>query len=207
MSGNELWIRSRQLDKADDFPQLVALLGDPEMAQQRSLRGYILMALSRWPDPVATTALIDAYRSDPSVKNRRVAAYLLSERGERDVEPVLIDALKDDDQRTRIHAARGLSRTGSERAVAALVAALDDPSGGVREDAVSALGRIGGPEVVEPLTRALEDKRLLVRLRATRNLARVGAKSALPVMRRARDHTWPPWRFFMSADIRALQRQ
>ncbi len=207
MSGNELWIKSRQLDKADDFPGLVELLADPEMVRHRSLRGYILMALSRWPDPVSTAVLVNAYRRDPSDKNRRVAAYLLSERADTEVEPVLIEVLKDTDRRTRIHAARGLSRTGSELAVAALVTALDDPSGGVRQDVVSALGRIGGPEVVEPLIDALEDRRLLVRLRATRNLARLGATSALPAMRRARDRTWPPWRFFMSADIRALKRQ
>ncbi len=204
---SDRWTALQRLDKSDDFHGLVELLDDQKVKRLTRLRRTILIVISRSPEPFVTSALIDAYKLDPSGDVRLFAAYLLAERAGPDVEPVLIEALKDDNVKIRIHAARGLARTGSTRAIAALTAALAaDSRAGVREDVVSALGRIGGPDVVEPLTRALEDKSLRVRLRATRNLSRVGAKGALPAMRRARDRAWPPWRFLMSNDIRALER-
>jgi HEAT repeat protein len=153
--------------------------------------------------------LIDAFEHDPSAKNRITFAYLISQRAEPDmepdVEPVLIEALKDENTRIRIHAARGLARTGGSGAVAALTEALhDDGRSVVREEAAEALGRIGGSEVVESLVAALEDRSVRVRLYASHYLARVGDKSALPEMRRVRNRTWGPWRFLISRNIRTL---
>lgn len=196
--------------RGGEISVLAEMLAAPQLSGRRRLRSNILWILAESDNPIAVSALIDALRGDPGDDIRVSAAAALARRGELvAVEPVLIDALRDEDYRIRMHAARGLASVSSERAAAALVDALADPHTSVRWQVADSLGWIGiaRPEVSGPLAAALEDRSRRVRLSASRSLSRMGARSALPAMRRARDRAWPPWRFALSKDIHSLEER
>ena len=89
--------------------------------------------------------------------------------------PMLIDALKDDDELVREHAAEALGDIGSPEAIPHLTRALEDEAGRVRRDAVSSLGRFG-PAAKAALPKAeklLQDSEPLVREAARAALRRI----------------------------------
>lgn len=84
----------------------------------------------------------------------------------------LIAALRDEDARTRLEAAKALGEIGNPSAVEPLIAALKDVNAEVRGAAVVSLSYMKDPRVVEPLIAVLKDESKQVRLYAAGALGR-----------------------------------
>ncbi|NIA12001.1 MAG: hypothetical protein GWP10_20345 [Nitrospiraceae bacterium] len=91
----------------------------------------------------------------------------------------LITALRDEHEYVRLYAAIALGETGDKRAVEPLITALRDEHEYVRGNAAEALGKIGDERGVEPLITALGDEESLVRLYAAEALGVIGDKRAV----------------------------
>lgn len=102
--------------------------------------------------------------------------------GREPVEPESLSAaraaLRADDPRQRVLAAKALGRQGPAVAEALpdLLAALSDPDPMVRSMAASALGRIGAPAAADGLLAALSDPLVPVRFWAAEALGRLGVR-------------------------------
>jgi len=109
---------------------------------------------------------------------------VLGRIGASAVEP-LLSALKDDDWRVRVGAARALGRIGDSRAVEPLLGALKDDDWRVRVGAATALGRIGDSRAVEPLIGALKDPEVHMRQSAAMALGQLGDGCAIEPIKAA----------------------
>jgi HEAT repeat protein len=109
---------------------------------------------------------------------------VLGRIGASAVEP-LLSALKDDDWRVRVGAARALGRIGDSRAVEPLLGALKDDDWHIRVAAATALGRIGDSRAVEPLIGALKDPEVHMRQSAAMALGQLGDGCAIEPIKAA----------------------
>jgi HEAT repeat protein len=108
--------------------------------------------------------------------NRRWAAAILGEIGDRRAIRPLHDALADVDPELRARAAKALGRLRDLSSVGPLLdRLLNDPSSFVRTAVARALGSLPARETVEFLARALSDPEWWVRLRAVESLANLGS--------------------------------
>ena len=85
----------------------------------------------------------------------------------------LLLALKEDDKRVRIAAARALCEIGDRRCIDALITLLSDSDKDIRFISASLLGKTGDPAAREPLFRACTDDNCFVRLMAKDALSRI----------------------------------
>jgi cyclophilin family peptidyl-prolyl cis-trans isomerase/HEAT repeat protein len=124
-------------------PALLALLRDDRVPAE--VRREALLAVWRLPRDETTSNVVRTHLADPDAETRWRASYALMRTGGTAVVAPLIDALADDDDRTRANAARGLrasvvdSAGERERALAALMAAASDPHPHVRINALRLL--------------------------------------------------------------------
>ncbi|MEV4756304.1 HEAT repeat domain-containing protein [Micromonospora sp. NPDC049559] len=95
---------------------------------------------------------------------------------------VLVQALRDPDDRVRVSAISRLGSTGRPDAVAPLVALADDEAARVRSMVSYALGRLGAEEATPALLRLRHDPDRDVRERAVEALGSVGGPAAVDAL-------------------------
>jgi HEAT repeat protein len=117
---------------------------------------------------------------DPEMK--RYLALVLGRTGDREALPLLVQALEDEDDRTRIYALWALGILGDPRAREPLTAALSDPDPGIRKTAAFALGELDDRAVIPSLRPLLDDAATDVRWNAALSLARLGSDAGTPVL-------------------------
>ena len=96
--------------------------------------------------------------------------------------PVLISALDDPDDETRIYAAFSLGAQEDVRAVHPLIALASSDDAGIRKAAVYALGQLKDPRVQPVLEVALRDRAPDVRWNAALQLAGAGNNAGLDIL-------------------------
>ncbi len=125
--------------------------------------------------------VFDASRSDdPRV--RRFLARAMKMVKDPALVPVLISALDDPDDETRIYAAFSLGAQEDVRAVPPLIALASSDDAGIRKAAVYALGQLKDPRVQPVLEVALQDRAPDVRWNAALQLAGAGNNAGLDVL-------------------------
>lgn len=85
----------------------------------------------------------------------------------------LVLALKDEDKRVQIAAAKALGDIGDRRCVESLVMMLGDHDRDIRFTSAIALGKLGDQKAIDPLIRTCMDENCFVRIAAREALARV----------------------------------
>jgi HEAT repeat protein len=113
---------------------------------------------------------------------RQYLALVLGRTRDREAVPLLLEALRDPDDKTRIYVLWSLGTLGDPRARGALEEALEDPDAGLRKIAAFALGELGDRAAVPRLTASLDDAAADVRWNAALSLARLGSDAGLPVL-------------------------
>ncbi|MDA0745982.1 MAG: HEAT repeat domain-containing protein [bacterium] len=116
------------------------------------------------------------------VRVRRYLARAIGMVQAPEMVPVLIDALSDADDETRIYAMLSLGAQGDSRAVPRLTEMASNPDSGLRKAALYALAQINDPEVVPVLRAALGDRVPDVRWNAALQLSWAGDRSGLDVL-------------------------
>jgi HEAT repeat protein len=96
--------------------------------------------------------------------------------------PLLVSALNDPDDKTRIYAIWALGTLGHPSAREPLEAALASDDPGVRKTAAFALGELGDRAAIPALAARLEDSVADVRWNAALALARLGSAAGVPVL-------------------------
>jgi hypothetical protein len=137
-----------------------------------------------YPEETGYTLYCVSLMDEMEARALTAVARVLGRIGAPAVEP-LLSALKDDDWRVRVGAARALGRIGDSRAVKPLLSALKDDDWHVRVAAATALGRIGDSRAVEPLIGALKDPGGPVRQSAAMALGQLGDGCAIEPIKAA----------------------
>jgi HEAT repeat protein len=122
------------------------------------------------------------FREAEDVEMRQYLALVLGRTRDREALPLLLEALQDPDDKTRIYVLWALGTLGDRQAREALETALADPDPGIRKTAAFALGELGDRAAVPRLTEALDDAAADVRWNAALSLARLGSDAGLPVL-------------------------
>ncbi|MFY9826525.1 MAG: HEAT repeat domain-containing protein [Thermoanaerobaculia bacterium] len=117
---------------------------------------------------------------EPEMK--QYLALVLGRTHDREAVPLLVEALKDPDDKTRIYVLWALGTLGDPSAEGALQGALTDPDPGLRKTAAFALGELGDHAAVPRLTASLDDGVADVRWNAALALARMKSDAGLPVL-------------------------
>lgn len=137
-------------------------------------------ALEKEPGARAQLRRLFQEADDPEMK--RYLALVLGRTGDREALPLLVDALGDEDDRTRIYALWALGILGDPRAKEPLLAALSDQDPGIRKTAAFALGELGDRSAVPGLEPLLDDAATDVRWNAALSLSRLGSGAGVPVL-------------------------
>jgi len=130
---------------------------------------------------------VDAKTDDPRI--RQYLSMVLGNLGDRRATPLLVQALGDPTQETRIYAALALGRMRDPDAVLPLLKTFSSDERDVRKAAAYALGEIGDRRAVEPVVSALDDPTADVRFNAAIALARLGDARAIGVLREMLDRS------------------
>ncbi|NUQ62146.1 MAG: HEAT repeat domain-containing protein [Pirellulales bacterium] len=148
-------------------------------SREAGMRLVAARGLARIGDARAAERLAVAVGDvDPAVCREAIRA--LGTIKDRVGVPVLIDALGNDDPRTRAMAAWALGATG-QPAIGPLIAALADENAQTGDLAVQSLKMIGKPAAA-PLMAALKDPRRLVRANAAQVLGMIDPPDAAPAL-------------------------
>jgi len=130
--------------------------------------------------------LQNAVRTDKSKWIRSSCAEMLGGLGGDGTVEILLQAVRDEDDRVRLSAAGALSRLGHPGPAADLIAPfasqLDDPDGAVRRRAVVNLSSLHSPLALPSLLRAVRDSSGEVRESAARGLGHIGGSDVIPVL-------------------------
>jgi HEAT repeat protein len=129
----------------------------------------------------------DAKTDDPRI--RQYLSMVLGNLGDRRATPLLVEALADPTEGTRIYAALALGRLRDPVAVPALLKSFSTDERDVRKAAAYALGEIGDRRAADPLAGALSDPVADVRFNAAIALARLGDTRAIGVIREMLDRS------------------
>jgi HEAT repeat protein len=130
---------------------------------------------------------VDAKTDDPRI--RQYLSMVLGNLGDRRATPLLVDALGDPTQETRIYAALALGRLRDPSAVPSLLKTFSSDERDVRKAAAYALGEIGDRRAAEPLAAALSDPIADVRFNVAIAVARLGDTRAVGVLREMLDRS------------------
>ena len=87
--------------------------------------------------------------------------------------PILLEHLKDQDEKIRSKIAEALGKIGSSKAVKPLIQVLKDKDSDIRGEAIWALGQIGDSRAFEPLIEALMDENSYIRRSAANALEKI----------------------------------
>jgi HEAT repeat protein len=137
-------------------------------------------ALDEEPGARGRVRELFANAEDPEMK--RYLALVLARTHDRESLPLLVKAVDDPDDQTRIYVLWALGTLGDPQARATIEKALTDPDPGLRKTAAFALGEIGDPAAVPKLTELLDDAVADVRWNAALSLARLGSNAGVPVL-------------------------
>lgn len=137
-------------------------------------------ALDEEPGARARVRELFAEAEEPEM--RQYLALVLGRTRDREAVPLLVGALDDPDDKTRIYALWALGTLGDPSARQALEKALSDPDPGIRKTAAFALGEAGGRAAIPALTERLEDSVPDVRWNAALSLAHLGSDAGVPVL-------------------------
>jgi HEAT repeat protein len=129
----------------------------------------------------------DAKTDDPRI--RQYLSMVLGNLGDRRATPLLVEALSDPTEETRIYAALALGRLHDPAAVPPLLKAFSTDERDVRKAAAYALGELGDQRAVDPLAGALNDPIADVRFNAAIALVRLGDRRAIGVLREMLDRS------------------
>jgi HEAT repeat protein len=151
-------------------------------------RSNAIRLLSQFNQPSSKEVLLSAMKTHPLYDVRFSAAEALGEVGDKAAVPVLIKALKDNDD-FRVRAAEALGKIGDKSAVPGLIEALKDPDYLVRRNAAIILGEIGYKEAQPGLIEALNDADDNVRRIAIDALGKIGFEEAQPELLKALNDT------------------
>ncbi|MGZ5442097.1 MAG: HEAT repeat domain-containing protein [Thermoanaerobaculia bacterium] len=143
----------------------------------------------KYPNLVVDIAKVyeDSKTDDPRI--RQYLSMVLGNLGDRRATPLLVEALGDPTQETRIYAALALGRLRDPAAVPPLLKSFASDERDVRKAAAYALGEIGDRRAVEPLAAALGDPIADVRFNAAIALTRLGDTRAIGVIREMLDRS------------------
>jgi HEAT repeat protein len=137
-------------------------------------------ALDEEPGARARVRELFANAEDPEMK--RYLALVLARTHDRESLPLLVKALDDPDDQTRIYVLWALGTLGDPQARATIEKALADPDPGLRKTGAFALGEVGDQAAVPKLTELLDDAVADVRWNAALSLARLGSNAGVPVL-------------------------
>jgi HEAT repeat protein len=137
-------------------------------------------ALDEEPGAKAQVRTLFQETEEPEI--RQYLAVVLGRTHDREALPLLVAALKDKDDKTRIYSLWALGTLGDPRARGPLEAALADPDPGMRKTAAFALGELGDRAAVPALLAKLDDSAADVRWNAALSLARLGSRAGIPVL-------------------------
>ena len=137
-------------------------------------------ALDEEPGAKAQVRALFKDTEEPEI--RQYLAVVLGRTRDKEALPLLLAALKDRDDKTRIYALWALGALGDPRAVGPLSATLGDPDPGMRKTAAYALGEIGDRSAAPALEGRLDDGAADVRWNAALSLARLGSRAGVPVL-------------------------
>ena len=101
--------------------------------------------------------LVAAFDDPPPAASRDMILYALASYDHPDVDPLLVQALADDDPHVRTTAADAAGRRRIFSAANRLLNALSDESETVSEHAAIALGKIATEQVVDTLMNMIDD--------------------------------------------------
>ena len=143
----------------------------------------------KYPNLVNDIAKVytDSKTDDPRI--RQYLSMVLGNLGDRRATPLLVEALSDPTQETRIYAALALGRLRDPAAVPPLLKVFSSDERDVRKAAAYALGEIGDRRAADPLAAALSDPTADVRFNAAIALARLGDTRAIGVLREMLDRS------------------
>ncbi len=133
-------------------------------------------------EPGAKAQVRSLFKDTEEPEIRQYLAVVLGRTHDREALPLLVAALKDKDDKTRIYALWALGTLGDPRARGPLEAALADPDAGMRKTAAFALGELGDKAAQPALLPRLDDPAADVRWNAALSLARLGSRAGLPVL-------------------------
>jgi HEAT repeat protein len=139
---------------------------ESESSLRQATQSFSLSMLELIGKIFGPRTLVNALKDD---EVRWQAATVLRKMGAVEA---LIAALKDEEARTRIEAAKVLIEIRDPRTVEPLIAALKDVNADVRAEAVVALSYTKDPRMIEPLIATLKDESKRVRLYAASALER-----------------------------------
>jgi len=159
------WWKPRRVQAAYELSKI--LVSDPKALDE---------------EPGARQEVRRLFRETKEPEMRQYLALVLGRTRDREAVPLLLEALQDPDDKTRIYVLWALGTLGDRRARGALEAALADPDAGLRKTAAFALGEMGDRAAVPRLTAALDDATADVRWNAALSLARLGSDAGLPVL-------------------------
>ncbi len=137
-------------------------------------------ALDEEPGAKAQVRTLFEDTEEPEI--RQYLAVVLGRTRDREALPLLLAALKDKDDKTRIYALWALGALGDPRARGPLEATLADADPGMRKTAAYALGEIGDRAAAPALQARLDDGVADVRWNAALSLARLGSRAGIPVL-------------------------
>lgn len=179
--------RVRSLRSSESIERLTAALSNPDVQMRRAA----VDGLARGYHEQRVPLLIEALRSDPSLRVRMECARALGRMEDRAAHDALVECVRDPDEWRPVCliAMEGLSRAPTPEAVEALVGRLGDGGVEVRRTAVRMLGRIGERRAVPELaTRLRDDSEVLeVRLAVLNTLSSIGGRDALATLIEALD--------------------
>ncbi|MEA2601493.1 MAG: hypothetical protein QOF89_2485 [Acidobacteriota bacterium] len=159
------WWKPRRVQAAYELSKI--LIADPKALDE---------------EPGARQEVRRLFREAQEPEMKQYLALVLGRTHDREAVPLLVEALKDPDDKTRIYVLWALGTLGDPGARTALEGALTDPDPGLRKTAAFALGELGDPASVPRLTSSLDDAAADVRWNAALALARMKSDAGLPVL-------------------------
>ena len=159
------WWKPRRVQAAYELSKI--LVADPKALDE---------------EPGARQEVRRLFREAQDPEMRQYLALVLGRTHDREAVPLLVEALKDPDDKTRIYVLWALGALGDRQARGALEATLADPDPGLRKTAAFALGELADRAAVPRLTESLDDAVADVRWNAALSLARLGSDAGLPVL-------------------------
>jgi HEAT repeat protein len=165
LSDLQHWWKPRRVQAAYELSKV--LVADPDALKE---------------SPGAEAELRRLFQETTEPEMRQYLALVLGRTRDPQAVPLLIAALDDPDDKTRIYAIWALGTLGHPSARPALVEALSSDDPGIRKTAAFALGELGDRAAVPALTAKLEDPVADVRWNAALALARLGSDAGVPVL-------------------------
>ena len=159
------WWKPRRVQAAYELSKI--LVSDPKALDE---------------EPGAKSEVRRLFRETREPELRQYLALVLGRTRDHEAVPLLLAALQDPDDKTRIYTLWSLGELGDPRSRGALEKALADPDPGLRKTAAFALGEMGDRAAVPALTGALDDAAADVRWNAALSLAHLGSGAGVPVL-------------------------